>query len=543
MVSKNTGELSQNCIRDLDINGTTYHYYSLSALAKELNITLERIPVCIRILLESVLRNCDDRTILRSSVETLARWLPNSSRTETPFVVSRVLLQDLTGVPLLVDIASMRESARKQGVDPRKIEPLVPVDLVVDHSVMIDQYGSQDALVHNMREEFLRNEERYSFLKWGKQAFKTLRIIPPGFGIVHQVNLEHLSPGVFCDDNHFLWPDSVVGTDSHTVMINGLGVLGWGVGGIEAEAAMLGQPIYMLTPDVIGVHLRGKLSAGCTTTDLALSVTQILREKKVVGKFVEFFGDGAQSLSVPERATVANMAPEYGATMGFFPVDDKTVKYLSDTGRSPDAVLRFKKYYEAQGLFGISDNGQVDYTDIVEINLADIKPCIAGPRRPQDRIELSQAKSAFEALLRAPTSEGGFALEEERLENHSNGDLQDGDILIAAITSCTNTSNPSVLIAAGLLAKKAVQKGLRVNPKVKTSLAPGSRVVTAYLEKAGLLPYLEQLGFHVAAYGCTTCIGNSGDFSIEQTRIIRQKGLVTAAVLSETATLKPVFIP
>ena len=532
MVSKNTGELSQNCIRDLDINGTTYHYYSLSALAKELNITLERIPVCIRILLESVLRNCDDRTILRSSVETLARWLPNSSRTETPFVVSRVLLQDLTGVPLLVDIASMRESARKQGVDPRKIEPLVPVDLVVDHSVMIDQYGSQDALLHNMREEFLRNEERYSFLKWGKQAFKTLRIIPPGFGIVHQVNLEHLSPGVFCDDNHFLWPDSVVGTDSHTVMINGLGVLGWGVGGIEAEAAMLGQPIYMLTPDVIGVHLRGKLSAGCTTTDLALSVTQILREKKVVGKFVEFFGDGAQSLSVPERATVANMAPEYGATMGFFPVDDKTVKYLSDTGRSPDAVLRFKKYYEAQGLFGISDNGQVDYTDIVEINLADIKPCIAGPRRPQDRIELSQAKSAFEALLRTPTSEGGFALEEERLENHSNGDLQDGDILIAAITSCTNTSNPSVLIASGLLAKKAVQKGLRVNPKVKTSLAPGSRVVTAYLEKAGLLPYLEQLGFHVAAYGCTTCIGNSGDFSIEQTRIIRQKGLVTAAVLS-----------
>lgn len=527
--------LRDRCRAALDAAGRCYSYFSLAQLQKETGIALGRVPATIRIVLESVLRNCDGTAITEDAVTRLAKWTAQGRREETPFVVSRVLLQDLTGVPLLVDIASMREAARERGIDPHRIEPLVPVDLVVDHSVMIDKNASPTAHEENMKIEFSRNRERYGFLKWGMQAFKTFGIVPPGFGICHQVNLEHLARGVFVNDDGLVWPDSVVGTDSHTVMVNGLGIIGWGVGGIEAEAAMLGRPIYMLAPDVVGVHLTGTLSPECTTTDLALYITQALRARKVVGKFVEFFGLGAASLAVPERATIANMAPEYGATMGYFAVDEKTIDYLRQSARSPEQVELIEKYFKAQGLFGIPRMGDIEYTDVVEIDLGKIRPSIAGPRKPQERIELSEAAHAFKQMLVKPVDEGGLGVPASAVHESAEtrtGPLSHGDIVIAAITSCTNTSNPSVLLGAGLLAKKAVEKGLKVHPRVKTSLAPGSRVVTEYLKKTGLLPYLEKLGFSVAAYGCTTCIGNAGTLTDDVNEAIRDRKLAVTAVLS-----------
>jgi aconitate hydratase len=560
-------------------SGRTGRYYALSALEKVRVGRVSRLPVSIRIVLESVLRNCDGKKITDEHVRQLAAWSPNAPRTqEIPFVVARVVLQDFTGVPLLCDLAAMRGVAQRMGKDPKVVEPLVPVDLVVDHSVQVDHYGTKDALDLNMKVEFQRNAERYKFMKWGMQAFDTFKVVPPGIGIVHQVNLEYLARGVHEKDGIY-YPDTLVGTDSHTTMINGIGVVAWGVGGIEAEAGMLGQPVYFLTPDVVGVHMKGALKEGVTATDLVLTVTELLRKTKVVGKFVEFFGDGAASLSVPDRATIGNMAPEYGATMGLFPVDDKTVDYLAKTGRTREELEAFEAYFRAQGLFGAPAAGTIDYSQTVELDLSTVVPSLAGPKRPQDRIPLPKMKDAFNSLFSKPTAENGFNQPAEKLERRYSTklmsastapstneplqlpgnakpreyvemvdnrptpdrvtatsakpvDIGNGDVLIAAITSCTNTSNPGVLLAAGLLARKAAAKGLRVKPHVKTSLAPGSRVVTEYLEKAGLLSELEKLGFYLAGYGCTTCIGNAGplDPSIEET--IAQNDLVCAAVLS-----------
>src|SRR3954468_309599 len=511
--------------------------YSLPALGKALNIKVERLPVSIRLVLESVLRNCDGKKVTEAHVRELAGWKPVAPRTdEIPFVVARIVLQDFTGVPLLCDLAAMRGVAAKMGRDPKMIEPLVPVDLVVDHSVQIDHYGNKNALDLNMKLEFKRNQERYQFMKWGMQAFDTFKVVPPGIGIVHQVNLEYLAPGVHKSADGVCYPDTLVGTDSHTTMINGMGVVGWGVGGIEAEAGMLGQPVYFLTPDVVGVNLKGKLHPALTATDVVLTVTELLRKAKVVGKFVEFYGEGTQSLSVTDRATLANMAPEYGATMGFFPVDQKTVEYFRGTGRSDDAVSRFAEYFKAQGLFGIPQQGQIDYSQVVELDLSTIKPSLAGPKRPQDRIDLDKVSAKFEQLFTANPKENGFGKKTEDLrkpyKTFDGTEIKNGDVLIAAITSCTNTSNPGVLLAAGLVAKKAVELGLTVKPHVKTSLAPGSRVVTEYLTKAGLLPYLEKLGFNVAAYGCTTCIGNAGPLAQPIDEAVVKNDLVCAAVLS-----------
>jgi aconitate hydratase len=523
-------------------SGKAGKYWSLKELAKQYP-SIERLPVSIRIVLESVLRNCDGKKVSPKHVEELARWAPNADRTdEIPFVVTRVVLQDFTGVPLLADLAAMRSVAAKLGKSPKTIEPLVPVDLVVDHSVMVDHYGTPKALDLNMKLEFQRNNERYQFMKWGMQAFDTFGVVPPGFGIVHQVNLEYFARGVYkssTDDAEVpvYYPDSLVGTDSHTTMINGVGVVGWGVGGIEAEAAMLGQPVYMLTPDVVGFELTGKLREGVTATDLVLFVTAILRAEKVVGKFVEFFGPGAASIAVPDRATIGNMAPEYGATMGFFPVDEMTVAYFKGTGRTQEEVERFEAYYKAQGLFGMPAPGEIDYTKIVKLDLGTVSPSLAGPKRPQDRIDLGQLSTKFSELFSKPNDANGFNQPPERLkQRHPLAEggvtIGNGDVLIAAITSCTNTSNPSVMLAAGLLAKKAVEAGLTVKPHVKTSLAPGSRIVTEYLEKAGLLPYLEKLGFYLAGYGCTTCIGNAGDLTSEINEVIVKNDLIGAAVLS-----------
>ncbi|MDQ3215688.1 MAG: aconitate hydratase AcnA, partial [Pseudomonadota bacterium] len=528
-----------------------------------------------RIVLESVLRNCDGIKVTEDHVRQLANWKPVANRTdEIPFIVARVVLQDFTGVPLLADLAAMRNVAAQMGKNAKTIEPLVPVDLVVDHSVMVDHYGTKDALDLNMKLEFQRNRERYEFMKWGMQAFDTFGVVPPGFGIVHQINLEYLARGVYKKDGIY-YPDTLVGTDSHTTMINGIGVVGWGVGGIEAEAGMLGQPVYLLTPDVVGVHLKGKLREGVTATDLVLSVTEMLRKAKVVGKFVEFFGDGTSSLAVPDRATIANMAPEYGATMGFFPVDEKTISYFEGTGRTPDELAAFEAYFRAQGLFGVPKPGAIDYSSVVSLDLGTVAPSLAGPKRPQDRIEIGNVKSEFARLFSAPIAENGFNQPSDRLARRFTlGDdngvragagpatpegaprmveemkanrplvkpvaapergavaIADGDVLIAAITSCTNTSNPGVLLAAGLFAKKAVEAGLTVRKHIKTSLAPGSRIVTDYLEKTGLLPYLEKLGFSLAAYGCTTCIGNAGDLAPEINETIIKNNLVCAAVLS-----------
>ena len=565
--------------------GKTGTLYSLPALETAGVGKISRLPVSIRIVLESVLRNCDGRKVTEEHVRQLANWQPNAARTEEiPFVVARIVLQDFTGVPLLADLAAMRDAAAKMGRDPKIIEPLVPVNLVVDHSVQVDYFNRPDALKLNMELEFERNNERYKFMKWGMQAFETFKVVPPGVGIVHQVNLEYLARGVQRKDNVY-YPDTLVGTDSHTTMINGIGVVGWGVGGIEAEAGMLGQPVYFLTPDVVGVHLKGKLREGVTATDLVLTVTELLRKTKVVGKFVEFFGEGTAALTLPDRATIANMAPEYGATMGFFPVDDVTVDYLRYTGRSDSEVDAFASYFKAQGLYGVPKDGSIDYSSVVELDLATIVPSLAGPKRPQDRVALSAMKQTFETLFSKPVAENGFnkpaselgkryatALpdrragacmpvsgggQQEQKEAGSSSELEmasdhptpavrcestgemlppveigHGDVLIAAITSCTNTSNPSVLLAAGLLAKKAVAKGLHVKPHIKTSLAPGSRVVTQYLGDAGLLEPLAQLGFSLAAYGCTTCIGNSGPLDAKLEEAIVANDVIAAAVLS-----------
>ena len=558
-------------------SGKSGEFYSLPALAREFP-NIKRLPHSIRIVLESVLRHCDGKKVTREHVEQLANWRPNAARTEEiPFTVARVLLQDFTGVPLLVDLAAMRAAAQRVGKDPAKVEPLVPVDLVVDHSVMVDVYGVKNALQQNMKLEFERNHERYQFMKWGMQAFDTFRVVPPGFGICHQVNLEYLTKGVHKTKDGLYYPDSLVGTDSHTTMINGVGVVGWGVGGIEAEAAMLGQPVYFLTPDVVGFELKGRLREGCTATDLVLTVTEILRQHKVVGKFVEYFGEGTASLSVPDRATIGNMSPEYGATMGLFPVDERTLEYFEGTGRTKAEREVFEAYFRAQGLFGAARAGDVDYSQVITLDLGDVTPSIAGPRRPQDRIELGRAAERFQALFTTPMEQGGFACHadalDERVTLHPSDAGQDaqeleavtagsarnlaemtankptgqahgtharegeytvgnGDVLIAAITSCTNTSNPSVMLAAGLLAKKAVEAGLKVPHHIKTSLAPGSRIVTEYLRETGLLPYLEKLGFDVAAYGCTTCIGNAGDLAPEINAAINDHNLVCASVLS-----------
>jgi len=511
--------------------------YSLPALAKALSVKIERLPVSIRIVLESVLRNCDGSKVTEEHVCELANWKPNAKRTEEiPFVLARILLQDFTGVPLLCDLAAMRSVAQKMDKNPKLIEPLVPVDLVVDHSVQIDHYGTKNALDLNMKLEFKRNEERYQFMKWGMQAFDTFKVVPPGIGIVHQVNLEYLARGVHKSKDGVCYPDTLVGTDSHTTMINGIGVVAWGVGGIEAEAGMLGQPVYFLTPDVVGVHLKGKLHPACTATDLVLTVTEMLRKAKVVGKFVEFFGEGTASLAVPDRATIGNMAPEYGATMGFFPVDDRTIEYFRGTGRTDEEIERLAAYFKAQGLYGVPQAGAIDYSQVLELDLSTIYPSLAGPKRPQDRIDLDKVKSTFTTLFSAPVKENGFGKKADDLrkpyKTYDGLEIRNGDVLIAAITSCTNTSNPGVLLAAGLLAKKAVELGLSVNPRVKTSLAPGSRVVTEYLQKAGLLPYLEKLGFAVAAYGCTTCIGNAGPLAPPIDEAIVKNDLVCAAVLS-----------
>ncbi|EXI91728.1 MAG: Aconitate hydratase [Candidatus Accumulibacter sp. BA-94] len=516
-------------------------YYSLPALATAGIGNVDRLPVSLRIVLEALLRHCDGLRVSEKHIVELAQWQPRAERSEEiPFVVARVVLQDFTGVPLLCDLAAMRQVAAERGLDPRRIEPLVPVDLVVDHSIQVDHYGTPEALQQNMRREFARNGERYQFMKWGMQAFDTFRVVPPGVGIVHQVNLEYLFRGVRQQetaDGRLCFPDTLVGTDSHTTMINAVGVVGWGVGGIEAEAAMLGQPVYFLTPDVVGVELGGRLREGVTATDLVLTVTELLRREKVVGTFVEYFGDGASTLSVTDRATLANMAPEYGATMGFFPVDEKTVSYMRSSGRSEDDCVLFETYFRAQGLFGIPRAGEVDYSRRVHLDLSTIVPSLAGPKRPQDRIALPDMASRFNALFSAAESADGFGRPAASLaQRYPTGlpgvDLGHGDVLIAAITSCTNTSNPAVMIAAGLLARKAVAKGLRVRQHIKTSLAPGSRVVTDYLERAGLLAPLAELGFALVGYGCTTCIGNAGDLDPALNSTIAEQQLIAAAVLS-----------
>lgn len=518
-------------------SGESGKYYSLAALEAAGLGKVSRLPYCLRIVLESLLRNCDGRRVSEQNVRELAAWQPNAPRTaEIPFVVARIVLQDLAGFPALADFAAMREAARKLGKDPKLIEPLVPVDLVVDHSVQVDHYNSPDALRLNMEIEFERNAERYRFLKWGMQAFDTMKIVPPGIGIVHQVNLEYLARGVQ-RKNGVYFPDTLVGTDSHFTMINGIGVVGWGVGGIEAEAGMLGQPIYILTPDVVGVHLKGRLQEGVTATDLVLTVTEALRKHKVVGKFVEYFGDGTASLAVTDRATVANMCPEYGATIGFFAVDDETVRYFRATGRSDKEIDALASYCKAQGIYGIPQPGQCDYSSIVEIDLSKVVPTVAGPKLPNQRIPLPALKDRFRSLMQQPAAEGGYgkgaAVVGARVATGKSGlEVGHGDVLIAAITSCTNTSNPAVLLGAGLLAKKAVERGLKVNARVKTSLAPGSRVVNEYLQQSGLLSYLEQLGFYLVGYGCTTCMGGSGplDTAIEDTVV--KNDLIGVATLS-----------
>lgn len=578
--------------------GREAFFYSLPALEEQGIGKISRLPVSIRIVLESVLRNCDGQKVRRKDVESLANWNARSpAKEEIPFVVARIVLQDFTGVPLVVDLAAMRSAVKRLGRDPNIIEPLVPVDLVVDHSVQVDFFGSVRALELNLDMEFKRNRERYQFLKWGQQAFKTFQLIPPGIGIVHQVNLEYLAKGVLSSqpstlNSQLFFPDTLVGTDSHTTMINGLGVVGWGVGGIEAEAGMLGQPVYFLTPEVVGVHMSGQLREGVTATDLVLHITQLLRAQKVVGKFVEFYGEGAASLPVPDRATIGNMSPEYGATMGYFPIDQESVDYLKATGRSEEQCLAFENYFRAQKMFGMPLKGEIDYSVDIDVDLAGVQPSVAGPKRPQDRINLPDLGKTFRALLEKPVRDGGYGKQNvdlrekylvelngsaprngemfstdkkedqginpgdelnkiEMIANrptpdpgkeieaessdvftHGRTHVGHGSVLIAAITSCTNTSNPSVMIAAGLLARKAVERGLGVDPGVKTSLAPGSRIVTDYLHKTGLQKYLDQLGFNLVGYGCTTCIGNSGPLHPNIEKAIHKYDLVAASVLS-----------
>ena len=490
------------------------------------------LPFSVRVLLEAALRNLDGYQVREEDVGTLANWnAANPNPIEIPFKPARVVLQDFTGVPSLVDLAALRSAMGRMGGDASRVEPLIPVDLVVDHSVQVDSFANSDALRRNAEIEFDRNRERYEFLRWGANAFESFRVVPPLTGIVHQVNLEYLAKGVIARDG-VAFPDSLVGADSHTTMINGLGVVGWGVGGIEAEAVMLGQPIYMLTPEVVGFKLDGQLPEGTTATDLTLTVVQMLREKGVVDKFVEFYGTGLTGIGLADRATIANMAPEYGATMGFFPVDDETLHYLARTGRTAEEVDVVERYTKEQGLFRTDDTPEPRFTDTLGLDLSTVEPSLAGPKRPQDRIALGQMKDAFEGALRAPVGNSGFGLDDDDAQKRTNGALGHGAVVIAAITSCTNTSNPSVMVAAGLLAKRAVEKGLKVHAHVKTSLAPGSRVVSDYLDQAGLTPYLEQLGFHTVGYGCTTCIGNSGPLPDPVVAAIHEEDLVAASVLS-----------
>jgi aconitate hydratase len=533
------GQDSLKTRRTLTVDGKTYNYFSLPEAAKSIG-DISRLPYSLKVLLENVLRFENGTSYTVDDAKAVAGWLPaGHSDKEVPFRPARILLQDFTGVPAVVDLAAMRDGIIKLGGDPRKVNPLLPVDLVIDHSVMVDHAGTATSLQQNVDVEFERNGERYEFLRWGQSAFDNFRVVPPGTGICHQVNLEYLAQVVWTatdTGDTFVYPDSCYGTDSHTTMVNGLGVLGWGVGGIEAEAAMLGQPVYLLMPDVVGMELTGRLREGVTATDLVLTVTEMLRREKVVGQFVEFCGAGTRSLSVPDRATIANMAPEYGATMGFFPVDDKTIDYFKGTGRTEAEIEAFEAYFRAQQLYGIPLAADIDYSRVIRLDLASVAPSLAGPKRPQDRIDLGRVKTEFSALYSAPAAESGFNRPAAGLDASvplADGRLlRNGDVLIAAITSCTNTSNPGVMLAAGLLAKKAVEAGLTVPPHVKTSLAPGSRIVTEYLEAAGLLPFLDQLGFNVAAYGCTTCIGNSGDLAPEIEAAIVQNDLVCAAVLS-----------
>lgn len=520
-----------------------YTYYRLARL-EELGLTaLHRLPFSIRILLESMLRQCNQVEVTSQDVVHLASWQPQQAqRPSVPFLPGRVLMQDFTGVPAIVDLAAMRSALARLGGEPGRINPLVPVDLVIDHSVQVDFFASPDALQRNAEMEFLRNRERYEFLHWGQKAFENFRVVPPATGIVHQVNLEYLAQVVSIKevDGHALaFPDSLVGTDSHTTMINGLGVLGWGVGGIEAEAVMLGQPMDLVIPDVVGFKLYGELSPGVTATDLTLTITQMLRQKGVVGKFVEFYGLGLEQLSLPDRATIANMAPEYGATVGFFPVDEETLNYLRQTARSEELIERVEVYCKEQGLFRTKNTPEPQFSDTLELDLSTVETSLAGPKRPQDRLSLKEVKSKFQAILVAPKKDNGFEIPTQEVGksvslaiNGSPIEIGQGSVVIAAITSCTNTSNPSVMIAAGLLAKKAIERGLRAAPHVKTSLAPGSRVVTEYLEKAGLLEPLSRLGFNVVAYGCTTCIGNSGPLAGELVKAITDANLVVAAILS-----------
>ncbi|MHB8586549.1 MAG: aconitate hydratase AcnA [Thermoplasmatota archaeon] len=532
--------------RRLEVAGQPYEYYSLPALEQALGTpgAVKKLPVSIRIVLESLLRNHDDRAVRREDVEALARWNPaEPADREIPFKVARVLMQDFTGVPAVVDLAAMRDAVARVKGDPAIVNPQVQVDLVIDHSVQVDFFGTKDAFQRNVETEFHRNVERYEFLKWGQQAFQNFRVVPPGIGICHQVNLELLGKVVRSHETggiRVAYPDTLVGTDSHTTMINGLGVVGWGVGGIEAEAAMLGQPVTFLTPQVTGVHLHGRLGHGVTATDLVLTITEKLREVGVVGQFVEFFGEGASSLTLADRATLGNMSPEYGATIGFFPVDEETLTYLRGTGRTDAEVELVEKYYKAQGMFGIPRKGDVQYSRVVDVDLAGVEPSVAGPKLPQDRVSLANVGSDFRACLELPTTGRGFGLgvkpkdpkvtvEYPAGEKHT---LSHGSLVIAAITSCTNTSNPSVMVAAGLVAKNAVEKGLHVPGHVKTSLAPGSRVVSRYLEAAGLLSYMDKLGFGVVGYGCTTCIGNSGPLPEPVSKGIVEGDLVAAAVLS-----------
>jgi aconitate hydratase len=504
---------------------------------------VSRLPFSIRIMLEAVLRNCDGYVVTEENVRQLAAWQAAApAKVEIPFHVSRVVMQDFTGVPAVVDLAAMRAAMRRLGGDPKRVNPLIPVDLVIDHSVQVDNFGSADSLQRNVDLEFERNGERYEFLRWGQRAFNNFRVVPPNVGIVHQVNLEYLAKGVFVREDKLgpvALPDTLVGTDSHTTMINGLGVVGWGVGGIEAEAAMLGQPQYMLLPEVVGVELSGELAPGATATDLVLTITEMLRKVGVVNKFVEFFGPGVSAMKLADRATIANMAPEYGATMGFFPVDAETLEFLRRTGRSAQDVELLERYMKEQGLFRTDETPPLNYTQTVKLDLSTVVPSLAGPKRPQDRLPLTNVKSAFRTSLKAPLNQRGYNLDDAALTR--KGTVRQGDqateighgaVVIAAITSCTNTSNPSVMLAAGLLAKKAADKGLKVPPYVKTSLAPGSRVVSDYLDKAGLTPALQQLGFHIVGYGCTTCIGNSGPLPDPVAKAVVEGDLVASAVLS-----------
>lgn len=522
--------------------GNTARFFSLPALAEQGFAGISRMPVSLRIVLESLMRNCDGLKVTEQDVANLARWnAKQPGNYEIPFTVARIILQDLTGVPLLVDLAAMRAAVQDLGADPTKMEPLVPVDLVVDHSVQVDWAGFPEAYRKNLTREFERNTERYEFLKWGQQAFKTFSVVPPSTGIVHQVNLEHLARGVMEQDGVF-YPDTLVGTDSHTTMINGLGIVAWGVGGIEAEAGMLGQPVTFLVPEVVGVHLSGRLNEGVTATDLALHITRMLREQGVVGKFVEFFGEGAASLSLPDRATIANMAPEYGATMGFFPIDSTSADYLRATGRSEEHVATYEAYYQAQGLFGMPSKGDIDYSIELELDLSTIVPSVAGPKRPQDRIALSELKTSFATIC---DTTYGRPQRKDSVAVTMHGDagnpdaptthdvtLTDGSILVAAITSCTNTSNDGLMLAAGLLAAKAAAKGLKVPAHVKTSIAPGSRIAARYFADNGLTPALDAIGFSIVGYGCTTCIGNSGPLNADIEKAVVDNGLVSCSVLS-----------